>query len=93
MEELKAAISSMKADKIPRTDGFPIEFYVGFLDILESDLLVVAEESRVKEKSLVLLVVLLYHFSLRRKDPQIWMIIDPLRCAMQCIRSYQTLSQ
>ena len=56
MEDLKAAISSMKADKSLGLDGFPIEFYVGFLDILESDILAVEEESRVQGRILGTLI-------------------------------------
>ena len=42
-QELKAVISSMKVDKILGMDDFPIEFYAGFLEILEMDLLAVVE--------------------------------------------------
>ena len=52
LAELKVAIFSMKADKILGPDGFPIKFYLGFMDILECNLLVVAEESRVQGKNL-----------------------------------------
>ena len=50
LAELKAGIHTMKVDKRPEPDIFLVEFYIGFLDILESDILIVADESRVRGK-------------------------------------------
>ena len=46
MEELKETLHSFQKDKSPGPDGWPIEFYLGFFDILGEDLLEVVEESR-----------------------------------------------
>ena len=44
-EELKAILSSFKRDKSLRLDEMPIEFYLGFYDLLEEGLLRVIEEA------------------------------------------------
>ena len=46
MEELKEVIHSFQKDKIPRPDGWTIEFYLGFFYLIGEDLLEVVEESR-----------------------------------------------
>ena len=42
----------MKADKIRGPDGLAIEFYIGFMDILEDDILEVTEKFRVRGRIL-----------------------------------------
>ena len=44
--ELKKTLSSFQKDKSPGPDGWPIEFYLGFYELIGSDLLQVVEESR-----------------------------------------------
>jgi hypothetical protein len=44
--ELKETLHSFQKDKSPGPDGWPIEFYIGFYDLLGVDLLHVVEESR-----------------------------------------------
>lgn len=46
MEELKEVIHSFQKDKSPRPDGWSIEFYLGFFELLGEDLLEVVEKSR-----------------------------------------------
>ena len=46
MEELKATLHSFQKDKSPGLDGWTIEFFLGFFDILGEDLLKVVDESR-----------------------------------------------
>jgi hypothetical protein len=45
-EELKEVIHSFQHDKSPRPDGWTIEFYLGFFELVGEDLLEVVEESR-----------------------------------------------
>jgi len=44
--ELGRVLHSFQRDKSPGPDGWPIEFYSGFYDLISSDLLQVVEESR-----------------------------------------------
>jgi hypothetical protein len=44
-EELSAALSSMQNRKSPGPDGFIVEFYKSFYDLLKEDLLLVVRES------------------------------------------------
>jgi len=44
--ELGRVLQSIQRDKSPGPDGWPIEFYTGFYDLLGSDILQVVEESR-----------------------------------------------
>jgi hypothetical protein len=44
--ELKETIGSFQKDKIPGPDGWTIEFYLAFFDLLGADLLRVVEETR-----------------------------------------------
>lgn len=46
IEELKEILHSFQKDKSPGPDGWPIEFYLGFFDLLGEYLLEVVEESR-----------------------------------------------
>ena len=46
IEELEGVVFNMKKGKAPRLDGFPIEFYQEFWDIIKFDLLAVAHESQ-----------------------------------------------
>ena len=46
MEELKTTLHSFQKEKSPRLDGWTIECFLGFFDILGEDLLKVVEESR-----------------------------------------------
>ena len=44
----------MQKDKIPEPDGWPMEFFNGFMDLFETNLLVVITKSRINEtKTLV----------------------------------------
>ena len=45
-EEMKEVIHTFQNDKSPGSDGWTIEFYVGFFDLVGEDLLEVVEESR-----------------------------------------------
>ena len=49
LAKLKVVIHSLNADKIPRPDGLPIEFYIGFMEIMENYLLVIIKESKIKD--------------------------------------------
>ena len=46
MEELKDVIHSFQKDKSPGSDGWKIEFYLGFFDLIGEDLLEVVDECR-----------------------------------------------
>jgi len=46
MEELDEVLKYFQHDKSPGPDGWPVEFYTGFREILGGDLLKVVEESR-----------------------------------------------
>ena len=46
MEELKEVIHSFQKNKSPGPDGWTIEFYMGFFELVGEDLLEVVEESR-----------------------------------------------
>ena len=46
LEELKGIVFNMKKGKAPSLDGFPIEFFQEFWDIIKFDLLVVVHESQ-----------------------------------------------
>ena len=45
-EELKKIISSLKVDKSPGTDGWTMEFFKHFFDLVGDDILEMIEESR-----------------------------------------------
>lgn len=47
MGELERTLKWFKRDKSPGPDGWLVEFYTAFLDILRQDLLAVTEESRI----------------------------------------------
>jgi len=44
--ELEEVLHSFQKDKSPGPDGWPVEFYLGLLELLGEDLLKVVEESR-----------------------------------------------
>lgn len=46
LEELESTLKWFKKDKSPGSDGWTIEFYVAFFDLMRRDLLRVIEESR-----------------------------------------------
>eukprot|EP00253_Pinus_taeda_P023046 PITA_23046 len=46
MEELESTINWFKKDRSPGPDGWTIEFYIAFLDLLGNDLLNIIEQSR-----------------------------------------------
>ena len=46
LEELEGVVFSMKKGKAPGPDGFPIEFFQEFWDIIKFDLLAVVHESQ-----------------------------------------------
>lgn len=47
MEELEATLKWFKKDRSSSLDGWPVEFYLAFLELLGEDLLAVIEESRI----------------------------------------------
>lgn len=47
VEELEATLKWFKIDKSPGPDGWPVEFYLAFLELLGKDLLAIIEESRI----------------------------------------------
>ena len=46
MEELEKIVFQMKKGKAPSPDGFTIEFFQEFWDIIKLDLLIVVQESQ-----------------------------------------------
>jgi len=46
-EELLGVMKSFQKDKIPGPDGWTIEFFIHFFDLIKSDLLQMIEESRI----------------------------------------------
>ena len=46
-EDLLVVMNTFQKGKSPEPDGWPIEFYLGFFDILGKDILSVVEESRI----------------------------------------------
>ena len=52
MEELEKTVFQMKKGKAPGPDGFPIEFFQEFWDIIKLDLLTVVQESQKNKKML-----------------------------------------
>eukprot|EP01018_Ginkgo_biloba_P038193 Gb_37994 [translate_table: standard] len=51
-EELQAVLFSLQKEKSPGPDRWPVEFFLGFYDLVEGGLLKVIEESRVHGKVL-----------------------------------------
>lgn len=49
-EELEATLKWFKKDKSPEPDGWTIEFYISFFDILGDDLLKIVDDCRKKGK-------------------------------------------
>jgi hypothetical protein len=47
LEELKVVLNSFQKDKIPRPDGWTIEFFLGFFDSIGQDILSLVEETRI----------------------------------------------
>ena len=52
LEELEKIVFQMKKGKAPGPDGFPIEFFQEFWDIIKLDLLAVAQESQKNKQML-----------------------------------------
>ena len=52
MEELEKSIFQMKKGKAPGPDGFPIEFFQEFWDIIKLDLFTVVQESQKNKQML-----------------------------------------
>jgi hypothetical protein len=50
LEELRKVLKSFKVDKSPGPDGWTVEFFVHFLDLVGEDLLNMVEETRLKGK-------------------------------------------
>jgi len=46
-QELECTLKWFKKDKSPGPDGWPVEFYLAFYDLMGDDLLAVVEESRI----------------------------------------------
>jgi hypothetical protein len=46
LEELKEALSLFKKDKSPSPDGWTVEFFIHFFDLVSEDLSVMVDESR-----------------------------------------------
>eukprot|EP01018_Ginkgo_biloba_P022058 Gb_03022 [translate_table: standard] len=51
-EEVQAVLHSLQKEKRPGPDGWPVEFFMGFYDTVERDLLKVVEETRAHGKVL-----------------------------------------
>ena len=51
-EEISHILHTFQKGKIPRPDGFTLEFFIGFYDKIKEDLLVVVKESRKSGKVL-----------------------------------------
>ena len=49
-EEIKFEVFHMKKDKSPQLDGWPIKFFIGFMELFKLDLLTVMEEFRRERK-------------------------------------------
>jgi len=47
LEELKNVMDNFQKDKIPGPDGWTIEFFMGFFDLIGQDLLSLVEETRI----------------------------------------------
>ena len=52
MEEIVQALKSFKKDKSPGPDGWPVELFLAFLDILGNDFLALVESSRLEGRVL-----------------------------------------
>jgi hypothetical protein len=46
VDELKEVLHGFQKDKIPGLDDWPVEFFIGFFDLIGKDILEVVEESR-----------------------------------------------
>ena len=44
--EVEKALKTLKKDKSPRPDGFPVEFFLAFFDLLGAELVLLVEEAR-----------------------------------------------
>ena len=47
LAEDEGDLKSLKKDKSPKPDGWPVEFFLGFFDLVGGDLLTTVESSRV----------------------------------------------
>eukprot|EP00253_Pinus_taeda_P006382 PITA_06382 len=48
LDELEGLLKWFKRDKIPGPDGWPIDFFIHFFDLISADLLAMIEDSRVR---------------------------------------------
>ena len=48
MEELKEVVHSMQKGKSTGLDGWPVDFFSGFMESFEVDLLTIIEESNIR---------------------------------------------
>ena len=48
LEEVERALKSFKKDKSPGPDGWPMDFFLAFFDLLGSELLNMVESSRIE---------------------------------------------
>ena len=51
-EEIRHILHSFQKGKIPGLDGFTVEFYIGFYDLIKKDILEVVRESQESGKVL-----------------------------------------
>jgi hypothetical protein len=51
LEEIRKVLKSFKVDKSPGPDGWTVEFFVHFFDLVGEDLLNMVEETRQKVRS------------------------------------------
>ena len=83
-EELLQVLTSFQKDKMPRLDGWSIEFFIGFYEMIEEDQIRVIEKSRLNGKFLATLNInlicmipsLIILNPLRNLDPSLCAIVD-----------------
>ena len=51
-EEIRQGLHSFQKGKSPSLDGFTVEFFLGFYDLIKKDILAVVQESRKSRKAL-----------------------------------------
>jgi hypothetical protein len=77
-EELKAILYTFKKAKSPRPNGWTVEFYLGFYDLLEVELLRVIEESRLYRKVLGALNSTFIALIPKKSDPNSFEDFQPI---------------
>ena len=50
LHEVEAILRGFKKDKLPGPDGWPVEFFLDFFDLVGEELVLVAEQARTSEK-------------------------------------------